>query len=520
MTRFLIGTCLMGALLAFLATSALKTLHLSGQGLGASSADLFNLDTLQALNLQKVTVGGKVITVSSKRVLVSRRGRVVPIVFAPRATFSERGQPVSQAAIEVGVHLTAQSLATDYGYAAYRVKISPHRYAIGGRIESNDGNVLELVGNNATRLGVAFTTVRIPSGLVVTLASMHGPPAPLPLQLQTRVAGLGYHDPSLQALDPNLRSVFIADSLHVVKPPKTHHFGGLISRIDAARGLVAIYDKVAGQTETVEVTAQTKVTLGPYAASYADMALGDHVTVIGILDSRRPAPGPNPILAKYLRISSPTFGGVISALGPASKGGVVLTVRGRHGHILRIDAPARALVYTTIAGTQQTAHVQDLVAGEHISAKGTRLGKFELSATAIHVYPHTRTLGGAVQSVLPGKYRVLASDGSQFIARTSIHTKYFLNGVAATAAIVKRNVHIRAYGYVALRSDQGHMVTLIVSRISVTIHKHTVHKAGKSKKSTATPHPTPTPKPPASTRPTTMATPAAPTRGGRANAPR
>jgi hypothetical protein len=221
---------------------------------------------------------------------------------------------------------------------------------------------------------------------------------------------------------------------------------------------------------TIEIVPTTKITLAQFASSLADMAVGDHLTATGKLDVVNVGIGPNPIIAKTIKISSPSFGGVITGITPASAGGVALTVKARHGHLLRIDAPGQILVYSVIGGSQQNGRVLDLFVGEHISAKGSRAGKFELLASAIHVYPHQHTVGGTVASVLPGVYRIVASDGKQYIIHTNAKTSYTLNGKLATRAVVLRGRHIRVRGYDALLSAERGFPTIIAAHVSVTVH--------------------------------------------------
>jgi hypothetical protein len=367
---------------------------------------------------------------------------------------------------------------------------------MGGRVVSTDG-LLELLNRQGTiALVRVLPTARITSG---------GKPAAGPVALHAQVVTMAYPDPTLH-------NVYLADAVNIIKN-STQRWGGIIRRIDPSHGSITIYSKIGNTTYTVEVRPQTRITLNRFDAGYADMSSGDHVTIIGALDTARSALGPNPIVARYVRISSPSFGGTIAAIAPAPAGGVVLSVHAHHGHALRIDAPGKTLVYMTTADGQQTARVPDLVVGQHISATGTRVGAFALAAQSIHVYPHQHTVGGAVASILPGRYRITASDGSQTIIHITIHTTFTLNGKDATAAAVATGLHIRVRGYDALHNDERSIPTLIASHVSIIIHNHAKETP------TLTPAPAKTPIP-TTMRSGTVSTPTATATPTRASSPK
>jgi len=480
MRRLLLVTLAIGALFLILGGSALQTLRLGNQAaLGASSSDLLDSGTLAILNLRQVSVGGSVIKVLAHGVLVQdKHRRLIRVTFPPRARFFERGALVSQAAVEVRSHLTMLALPSGSGYAAYKVLISPHRVAIGGTILSDQG-LLTIAGRRGKGGKAAqIWAVRLLPGAQLTV---DGQPLRTPLRNHMTVVALAYPDPAIPG-------VYLADKLKLVKPPSSQRVGGIITRIDRAANLIAL--RSSGHQVLVEVQpGQTKITLNVFPSGYDDMQLGDHITVVGPPD---PARGPDTVRAKIIRISSPSFGGVITAIVLAPANAVTLTVRGHHGHMLRIDAPGQTRVFTKVGSQEQTARVLDLQVGEHVSAHGKRVGKFELLADAVHVYPHQRTLGGTVASILPGRIRIVAGDGTQYIVHITPKTGYSLNGKPSLLAAVKVKMHIRARGYDALRSDQPRIVTIIASHVSIIIH--VPHKAKpKVKGKSALPSPTPAP---------------------------
>ena len=161
---------------------------------------------------------------------------------------------------------------------------------------------------------------------------------------------------------------------------------------------------------------------------------------------------------------------MISTITPGSSGSVTLTVATRVGHRLTISVPGRTLVYSVIAGTQENGHVPDLFVGEHIATKGARTGKFTLSATSIHIYPRQHTVGGTVASVTLVSYRMLGTDGKQYIVRINAKTAYTLNGKKSSGAAVRRGVHIRVRGYDALESAQRGLPTIIAAHVSIIVH--------------------------------------------------
>jgi hypothetical protein len=257
--------------------------------------------------------------------------------------------------------------------------------------------------------------------------------------------------------------------------------GGSIVRVDAARNVVTISSGGAHTLYSLEVGRSTAITVGGYPAGYADMRPGDHLLALGTADPARPAGLPNPVLARTIRISSTSFGGTITAIARPGPGATLLTVRGNRGHVLHIAATARTLVYMTVLDTRETGQARDLLVSEHIHASGTRTGKFELSASAVHVYPHSHTIGGSIVAVLPTGYRITTQDGHVSLVRTTARTRYAVNGKAATAATMRVGVHVHARGYYALHSEQPGVPTLLASYVGAT-----VHHPSPAKKATAT----------------------------------
>ncbi len=489
MRRFLAFTFVSGLILSFLAASVLQTLRLDGRGLGGvSGADLLDQGSIGRLRLQLTTVGGTVLRLTPHMLLRDHGGAVFQVDFASGVTYLlltqdrlgvEHRTRVSKAAIERGAHLRLSALRSGNGYIAYyNVLITPHYHALGGLLVSNQG-VLTIVDHH----GMSYL-VQLAPDAAVTLNKL---PYDGPVSTRQHVVALAYPDPQVSGL-------YLAGRLNIIRTSSSKRVGGIVKSIDPVRNLIVIYTKTENRDYTIEVTKLTKITLSSFAAGYADMRIGDHLTVTGKIDTANPGIGPNPLLAKIIRISSPNWGGSIATITPATAGAVVLMVHGRHGHMLRIDAPGKTEVYTQSIDGRQTGNVLDLFVGDHISAKGTRVGKFEITAQSIHVYPHTRLVGGAVVSVLPGRYRLLASNGTQYIIHTTIHTVYLESSKPTIPAAVKVGIHIRVRGYDALHSDQKRIETLVATRVIVIVHHPAVHHTAKKKTTPKSPTPTPTPK--------------------------
>ena len=477
MRQFALYTLAVTMILGFVLRSVILTLHIEGGGV--SGSDLLDQGTLKLLNLQQVSIGGTVtkINLAQGEVFVhNRQDQVLRVLFAPGASFLENGAPVTADQITIGSHLNMQARHPGSQYIAYKIRISPHHRALGGVVFGNN-RVLTIVDHQNQ-----IWLVRLQPHAAITTddGSQFHPP----FELHTHLVAYAYPDPTLPG-------IYLAAKVLVLRAHSTQRFGGIISTIrpsqGGARQLIVLYSRLDHQQFTVEVTSHTTILLSRFAASVADMRPGDHLTVTGKPDSSSSAPGPHAVIARLIRINSPAFGGVIAAISVDRKGGVVLTVRAHHGHLLRIDAGAQTLVYTNGAGGNQSAHVLDLLVGEHIAARGTRAGKFELAATAIHVYPHQHTVGGAVASILPGRIRIMAANHIQYIIHTTSSTSYTLNGkkTAATSVLVGR--HIRVRGYDSLHSDMRSIETIIASHVSVIIHVHhvvhrkIVHKTVKKK---------------------------------------
>jgi hypothetical protein len=266
-------------------------------------------------------------------------------------------------------------------------------------------------------------------------------------------------------------NVYVADTVHVLLPQQTTHIGGIVRSIDQKAGTVLIYSRTDNLMHAIEIKPNTRVTLSKWAAGYGDMAVGDHVTVSGIVDNLSVGVGPNPLVAKRVRLSSPSFRGIITAIvpGPDGLGEVMLTVSARRGHILHIIAPG----FTPVQYGQQSARVFDLRVGQNVAARGTRSGKFDLDATLVQVYPHNHTIGGTVRRVLPGSLRIYSSaKRREFIVHFTAGTSFSAGGKPATMDGITVGTRIRARGYDLLRGDPHGLPILDATRISILSPAH------------------------------------------------
>jgi len=300
------------------------------------------------------------------------------------------------------------------------------------------------------------------------------------LRLGQHVQVLAVHNPA-----PQQQDTYLADVIHVVRRRVSIHVGGLIRSIDPRSNTVTIYARLPNQTYSVGVLRSTLTSLSRWPASYADMFPGDHLTVSGYVDSAditRTGGGSAHIVARRIRIGSPSFAGVIVGLAAQLDGSVVLDVRqrGRRAHLLRIVAPGRA----SVAYATNPARVLDLLVGERISTRGKRIDKFVLLASSIHVYPHIHTVGGTVTSIIPGAYRIVsATNGGAYIVRTTGRTVYTTDrgqrgGVHPDIAVGMR---LRVSGYDALHNDQRSIPRLIATHITVLAHHHSGRPLSKTR---------------------------------------
>jgi len=247
--------------------------------------------------------------------------------------------------------------------------------------------------------------------------------------------------------------------------------GGAVTRIDAARHTLSIDSATLGRRFTVEVNGGTMITLSQWPAGFGDVVLGDHLTVTGVADPVHAVPGPNLIIAARIRLGSPRFEGIITRIDAAAERAVTLTVRPRHGHVVRIDAPASA----TVTHGDQTARPGDLVVGLEIGAHGRRVDKFELLAATIRVRVHHHAVGGAVTSLARGLIRLVnARTGRRFTIRLTSHTRYTWAGKPVTAARLQTGMPISAHGYDALRDDQRGVLTMIADHVTVLVRQRIV----------------------------------------------
>jgi hypothetical protein len=455
-----------GLILLYLTGSVFQVRGLQGKGpLQVSAATFLDTGTIQQLGLQLTSVGGKVIQVAHQKIVVlTKSNRRLQVEYGAKTIILEGSTKVPPSTIDVGAHIATQALPLGSTYLAVKtIHLTPHYRSIGGQILSTHG-VLTLQSRHN---GIAL--VRLLPGATISLDGSRIP-FRFPLSAHMQVVARAYPDP-FEA------GVYRTTEVRVLATTVQTRVGGLITAIDTKNKTLKVFSRTLKATYTIEILSSTKISLSKYTATIDDMSVGDHVTVTGKLDVLHLDLGPNPLLAKIIRIGSPSFGGTIIDVAASTAGGVRLTLKARH-HVLTIDAPTSTLVYALVAGTQQTAHVLNLAVGEHIAVKGTRVGKFEMIASSIHVYPHQHTVGGVAAIVQPGQVRMTTSTDSQYIVQLTSQTTYSLNGQKIPTYTLRAGLHIRVRGYDSLADAPHSTPTLIAAHVSVTIHVTTVKKKG------------------------------------------
>ncbi len=495
--RIVIAVVLTAVLVGGVSRATLATLRSQNRGTQLSSAaDLQDAGSIQRLGVALSSTGGTVVRILPDGVIVQphrARGTLQRIIFLRGAVLLQRKAPTTAAAIELGAHLSVIGQAganRSAPFAATKIWISPHRHAIGGIILyiSSDGHLtLQNTRLHAVYLVKVLPTTPITTGIgTVSTANLPGASntssagAREPwsvLRLGQHVQVLAVHNP-----DPQQQDTYLADVIHVVRRRVSIHVGGLLRSIDPRSNTVTIYARLQNQTYSVAVSRSTLTSLSRWPAGYADMFPGDHLTVSGYVDTAAlTGSTPDHIVARRIRIGSPSFAGVVVGLAARPDGAVVLDVRprGRRSHLLRVVAPGRAaVVYAT-----NPARVLDLVVGERISARGTRTGKFALLASSIHVYPRLHTVGGTVTSVIPGAYRIVsATNGAAYVVRTTSQTVYTADQTltGSTRPIIAVGMRVRARGYDALHNDQRGLPRLIASHITILARHHSSRRGLKS----------------------------------------
>jgi len=504
--RIVVAVVLTAALVGGVAEATLTTLR--GQNRGpqvSSAADLQDAGSVQRLGVALSSTGGTVVRILPDGVIVQprrARGTLQRIIFLRGATILQRNAPTTAAAIELGAHVSVvgQAGASRFApFAAIKIRITPHRHAIGGIILyiSSDGHLtIQNTRRRAVYLVKVLPTTLITTGTVTGTVTGATGAARLPGTAGTPAAGtrepwralrLGQHVQVLAVHnpDPQQQDTYLADAIRVVQRHVSIHIGGVVRGIDPRANTITIYARLQNQTYTVKATRSTVTTLGRWLAGYADMFPGDHLTVSGYFDTADitgTGGMPNRVVARRIRIGSPAFAGNIVGLAARPDGSVVLDVRrrGRRSHLLRIVAPGRAtVVYAT-----DPARVLDLLVGERISARGARIDKFALLAGSIHVYPRVHTVGGTVTSIIPGAYHIVsATDGSGYIVRATGRTVYTTDKgqTGSLHPAIAVGARIRARGYDALHNDQRRIPRLIATHITI-LPRHLSHRTHRSQR--------------------------------------
>lgn len=509
--RVVAAVVLTVALVGGVAESALTTLHSQNRGPQVSSAaDLQDAGSIQRLGVALSSTGGTVVRILPDGVIVQPnrvRGTLQRIIFLRGATILQRNVPTTAGAIELGAHVSVIGQAgvnPSAPFAATKIRISPHRHAIGGIILyiSSDGHLtLQNTRLHTVYLVKVLTTTPIstvsvstsPSPTISSASSKgtHGPWRVLRLGQHVQV--LAVHNP-----DPQQQDTYLADAIRVVRRNVSVRIGGLIRRVDPRSNIITLYARQQNQTYSIAVLSSTVTSLSHWRAGYADMFPGDHLTVSGYVDTAA-ITGTNGLsgymTARRIRISSPSFAGVIVGLSVRSDGSVVLDVRrkGHGSHLLRVVATSHA---TTVVYATNPARVLDLALGERISAHGARTDKFALLASSIHVYPRIHTVGGTVTSIIPGAYRIVsATSGRQYVVRTTSFTVYTTSQGQRESGHpgITVGMRLRAGGYDALHNDQRRIPRLIATHITILAQHHSRRRNPKPTLRATSPVPTATP---------------------------
>ncbi len=252
----------------------------------------------------------------------------------------------------------------------------------------------------------------------------------------------------------------------------TLRVGGLVRLVDPVHKVFVIFSSTKARRFTIDVSPSTRMTLGRWPAGFTDVQVGDHLTVAG--DAASPS-SPDVIVARTIRIGSPTFAGQVVAVTPGAGGAVVLSVLASHRHVLTvIVAPTATVLYGPDKGV-----IGNLVIGERVVAHGVRQNKYWLAATSVRVYLRQHTIGGTVTAATATPslvYTLLSPNGGgQHAIRTTARTVYSMGGHIVAAALVRVGTHIRARGYDLPRGQNGQgntIPTLIATHVTILIQRH------------------------------------------------
>lgn len=249
--------------------------------------------------------------------------------------------------------------------------------------------------------------------------------------------------------------------------------GGIVRMVDPVHKTFVIFSVAKTRRFIIDVSPLTRMTLGSWIASFTDVHVGDHLTVTGAATT----PVANAaIVARTIRVGSPTFTGRVIAVTAGSGGAVLLKVLASHQHVLTVAVPPTAAV---LYGLDKGV-IGDLAVGERVAAHGVRQDKYVLAATSVHVYLHQHTIGGTVTAATAGAplvYTLLSPNGGgQHAIRTTAHTVYTLGGHTAAASLVQVGTHIRARGYDLPHTQSSNTPTLIATHVTILIRRHAVKK--------------------------------------------
>jgi hypothetical protein len=243
------------------------------------------------------------------------------------------------------------------------------------------------------------------------------------------------------------------------------HVAGAVTRIDARRHLFWIASSALGRIYTIEVTPATVLTLSHWGAHFGDVLRGDKIAVSGNNDPAHRPWGPNRILAARIRISSPPFHGVIISLHATRSGALVLRVRTKTGHLVRIVAPRG----TSVAYGTLTEALGDLRPGLIVGAQGQRTGSYDLAASSIRIQAHHHTVGGVAVDIRPRLIRLKMQSGFLMVY-VDTGARFTLGGKPVAAARLQAGMHIQVHGFDALRTGAHGVPILYADHITLLLH--------------------------------------------------
>ncbi|MBI2941772.1 MAG: hypothetical protein HYY04_15180 [Chloroflexi bacterium] len=429
------------------ATAALADLAVGDQVSVTGYRNEVGTLTADLIQIMPRTVSGTVTAIAGSSLTLETRtstGTATETVAVSSSTRVTRGRtPAIAVDVVVGDRVSATGYRDATGaLAADLIQVFPSSISGIVRVATSDSLTIETRAAN----GAATQTVAIGSSTRVTRGRTLATLADITVGDQ--VMATGYRTAT---------GALAADAIQVL--PRT--ISGIVKAIAESSITVETRSASGTATETVAVSATTRVLRGRTQVTAADIAVGDRVAGTGYRDSA------GALAADTIQIFPHTISGVVKS---ATVDTLTLETRSASGTATETVAVSNS---TRVARGRAVATLADIVVGDRVTVTGYRNAAGTLSADAIQILP--RTVSGTVTAVAGSSFtletRTSTGTTGSTTVQTMASTRFSLAQGTGSLADVTVGSRVAATGFADASGTLAADLVRVAPALALSRHK-------------------------------------------------